>query len=157
MITAQDIFRWLQPLKKKIMLLVGRCILTAINNSEGTQKIQIKGLKNETVTDIERFQEYGFETYPKKDSEALILFINGNRDSGIVACVHDRNYRPKDLSEGDVCVYDYRGLRITIDSTGITLKTDDATTWKPNILDVDPFTGLPHGGPTAGIVKLKGA
>jgi len=149
--------RILLPITRKIMLMIGKCILMAVDNSGKVMKLQLSGLKNETITDIERYQEYGFESYPKKDCEVLAAFIDGNRDNGIVICVNDRRYRPTDLNEGDVCVYDYRGLRITIDNTGITIKTGDASTWKPNILAVDPFTGLPHGGPTAGIVKLKGA
>jgi len=51
----------------------------------------------------------------------------------------------------------YKNYKITIDDTGITLNSTDAIAWKPNILPNDPFTGLPHGGPTAGIVKLRGA
>lgn len=51
----------------------------------------------------------------------------------------------------------YKGFKITIDDTGITLNSTDALPWQPNILFTDPFTGLPHGGPTAGIVKLRGA
>jgi len=51
----------------------------------------------------------------------------------------------------------YKNYKITIDSTGITLNSNDASFWKPNILPVDPFTGLPHGGVNAGIVKLRGA
>lgn len=51
----------------------------------------------------------------------------------------------------------YGTSKITIDDTGITLNTGDAAIWRPSILPNDPFTGLPHGGPTAGIVKLRGA
>lgn len=51
----------------------------------------------------------------------------------------------------------WKGYKITIDDTGITLNSTDALPWKPNILPQDPFTGLPHGGPTAGIIKLRGA
>jgi phage gp45-like len=39
------------------------------------------------------------------EAEAVIGFINGNRDLGIVLCVHDRSKRPTDLSSGDVCMY----------------------------------------------------
>lgn len=49
------------------------------------------------------------------------------------------------------------GLEISISATGISLITGDAATWKPNVLAVDPFTGLPHGGVVAGIIKLTGA
>lgn len=50
----------------------------------------------------------------------------------------------------------FKGFKITIDDTGITLNSTDAFVWKPNILPNDPFTGLPHGGAGAGIIKLKG-
>lgn len=47
-------------------------------------------------------------------------------------------------------------FKIIIDDTGIVMSTGDASTWKPNILAIDPFSGLPHGGPGAGISLLKG-
>lgn len=105
-----DIKRLLEPIKRKIYLIIGRAILTAIDNSEGTQKIQVTGMKDEVGTGIERFQNYGFESYPKPGSaEAVIGYINGNRDQGIALVVHDRGYRPKDLIEGETMMYHLDG------------------------------------------------
>lgn len=117
-----DFKRLIAPISKKIFLLLGRGILKAINNSEGTQKIQVVVLDGEIITDVERFQEYGFETYPLSDSEIFGAFLNANRGHGIVLCVHDRRYRPTDLSEGDVRQYDYRGNKITCKNTGIEIE-----------------------------------
>ncbi len=100
-----DFKRLIRPITNKIFLLLGRAVLMAINNSEDTQKIQVIALADETISDIERFQEYGFETYPIPGAEAFIGFLNGNRDHGIILCVHDGRYRPKDLSEGESVVY----------------------------------------------------
>ncbi len=102
-----DLKRLLRPIQNKIFLLLGRAILTAINNSEGTQKIQIVALQGETITDAERMQEYGLETYPLTEAEATMIFLNGNRDHGLAICIHDRRYRPKDLVEGEVALYTY--------------------------------------------------
>lgn len=45
---------------------------------------------------------------------------------------------------------------ITLESNAeIKLKTGDAAGWLPNCVAACPF-GFPHGGPTGGIVKLKG-
>lgn len=151
-----DIKKLLEPLRNKIMLMIGRCILTAVTNSGKTQKVSVTGLNGETISDVERMEEYGFTTYPKKDCEITVVFLGGNRDRGLAICAHDRTYRPKTLSEGDVCLYDYRGTQILISSAGITLKTDDASLWCPNIMTVCPFSGAIHGGVGAGIVKLKG-
>lgn len=105
MITINDFKRLIAPIKKKIFLSLGRAVLTFVNNTEDTQKIQVIALSNETITDIERFQEYGFETYPFVDAEVFVAFLNGNRDHGIVLCTHDRRYRPTDLVEGEVINY----------------------------------------------------
>jgi len=101
----EDFKRLVKPLANKIFLLLGRAILKAVKNDQGTQKIQVVALDGETITNMERFQEYGFETFPKTDSEVAALFLNGNRDQGIAICVHDRRYRPKDLVEGETCFY----------------------------------------------------
>ncbi len=147
----------INKLKNKIYLLIGRAILKAVNNKGNIQKLKVTGLYNETISDVDRIQEYGLETYPKAGTaEVVILFPNGNRDGGVVIKVGDKTYRPSGQSEGDVYLYDYRGTEIKIDSAGITLKSGDASGWKPNVLTTDPFSGVTHGGIPAGIIKLKG-
>lgn len=109
----RDITRLLKPIKNKIFLMIGRGILEAVNNSEGTQKIQVTGVDGETITDIERLQNYGFASHPKPSStsEAVIVFINGNRDQGIALAVQDRALIPS-LIEGEVCLFHLNGKGI---------------------------------------------
>ena len=121
-LTLEDFKRLIRPIQNKIFLTLGRALLALVNNAEGTQKLQITALEDETITDVERFQEYGFETYPLVGAEIFSGFLNGNRDLGIILCVHDRRYRPKDLAEGDVRHYDYRGNKITCQSSGIEVE-----------------------------------
>ena len=104
-LTLPDFQRLMRPLRNKIFLLLGRAILALVNNAGGTQKLQITALENEIITDVERFQEYGVETYPHDGAEVFAGFLNGNRDLGIILCVHDRRYRPTDLVEGEICLY----------------------------------------------------
>ena len=148
----------INKLKNKIYLLIGRAILKAVNNTGNIQKLKMVGLYNENMSDVDRVQDYGIETYPKvtKNTEVIIIFPNGNRDAGIALKVGDRTYRPSGMAVGDVYLYDYRGTEIKIDSVGITLKSGDASGWKPNVLTTDPFSGVTHGGIPAGIIKLKG-
>ncbi|MHA2017788.1 MAG: phage baseplate assembly protein V [Promethearchaeota archaeon] len=112
MITFNDLKRLLMPIKRRLFLLAGRAILAVVNNDEGTQKIQITGLNKETITDVERFQEYGFETFPFPDAEVFTIFLNGNRDHGISLCVHDRRYRPDSLVEGELMIYTDENLEV---------------------------------------------
>jgi hypothetical protein len=52
---------------------------------------------------------------------------------------------------------DVKGVNVTVEaSTLLTLKTGDASALMPNVMPVCPL-GPVHGGPLAGILKLKGA
>lgn len=181
--------RLLHSITNKIFLLLGRGIVKAMTSNTGTQGVQVVALSGETISDIERAEEYGFTAVPEVDSEATIGFLNGNRDQGIVLCIGDRRYRPTGLASGEVMVYDKNGSSVHLkadgsivvtaakdmtvtaagaalyksatgnvveDATGVTLKTGDAAIWAPCILPQCLFSGAPHGGATAGIVKLKG-
>ena len=85
--------------------MIGRGILLAVNNGGKFQRLQFEVLKDDIMTDVTRLQEYGFETKPLAGAEILALFVNGNRDQGVVVCVADKRYRPNYLGDGDVCIY----------------------------------------------------
>lgn len=56
-----------------------------------------------------------------------------------------------------ITITDMSGNSVQLGPMGVTIKTGDAALWKPNILPVCCFTGAPHGGAGAGVVKMKGA
>jgi phage baseplate assembly protein V len=131
MITISDFKRLIKPITNKIFLIIGRGIVTAINNSDAAQKAQLVLLAGETLDKMERFQEYGLETFPPTGCEALVNFINGNRGSGIISCIHSRESRPTDLVEGEVALYTKVDLtnthRIHLKANG-DIQTDAADT-----------------------------
>lgn len=107
----------------RIFRLIGRGKVARVSVSKKVQQIQIDGLKGETVTDIERMQEYGLETYPKTASETTILYINGNRDQGLVICVQDRRNKPT-LQEGEVQLYNAFSCMLYLKKDG-TIRFED--------------------------------
>lgn len=113
--------RLLQPIKNKILLLIGRAILTAMDNTKKTQKIQIKCLKGETLSDIERLEDFGFTSNPPVDgnTECLVLFLNGNRDFGIAIKAHNRELRPKTLAPGESAMYNSAGDLVHLTAAGL--------------------------------------
>ena len=117
--------RLLYPIRSKILLMIGRAVLQEVYNTDGTMKIKVKGLKGETNNNIDRLEDYGFTHYPPIDdvTENLVLYIGGDRNLGIAIKAHNKNYRPKDLKEGEVCVYDKNNVRIWI-------KTDKSINFK---------------------------
>lgn len=102
------------PLTKRIKLVVGRCVLDSIKDTTGLQNVKIVLMADEVLDKIERVQEYGFTSYPLSGAEGVAVFTGGNRDNGVVIATDDRRYRPKDLAEGDTCIYNAYGTRIVL-------------------------------------------
>jgi phage baseplate assembly protein V len=97
--------RMLAPLQQRIMLMLGRALLTVVNDDAGLQRVQVALLSKETRDDVERFQQYGFTSHPHAGAEAAVVFLGGNRDHPIVLAIDDRRYRVQGLAAGEVAIY----------------------------------------------------
>lgn len=112
--------------------MVGKAILNAVDDSNGTQLLKLTILKDETIEDLEKMHDFGFTSHPPPDetTESLVIFPNANRDMGIVIASHNRDLRPTDLEEGASCLYgmDSAGSntnRITINPTDNEIKIEN--------------------------------
>lgn len=109
----------LNPIKRRVMLTVGRAILSAAaDDSKKMQSLQISLLSDETKDDVERFQNYGFTSVPFEGAEACTVFVGGDRDHGIVIAVDDRRYRLKGLEAGEVAMYTDQDDKIVLKRDG---------------------------------------
>lgn len=104
------------------MLMIGRCVLTAIDDSTKAQTVQAKILHDEVRDDVERFQQFGFTSVPDPSAgtiEGVVVFVGGNRAHPIVIATEDRTNRPKNLSAGESALYTAGGgLRVYCRSDG---------------------------------------
>lgn len=98
-----------ENLRGKVQLMVGRAILSAINDSGAIQTAQAQLLADEVQDDAERIQQYGFSSVPLSGAEGVLVFVGGNRDHGLVIATDDRRYRKKGLQPGEVCLYTDEG------------------------------------------------
>lgn len=91
-----------------------RGILNRVNANGGIQSAQISGLADETIQDIEHFQQFGFTSNPPAGTEAIILPLGGNSTHGIVIATENASYRVKSLASGEVAIYCQSGASITL-------------------------------------------
>jgi len=147
MATLERIQRLFDPLVRRVALLAGRGIVRLVKDSTLLQELQLSILAGETAADVERFQEYGFTSVPKRpnpdgQAEAVVLHLGGGRDHAVVVAVDDRRYRLKALAEGEVALYDDLGTKVHLKRGGelqlsaVTAKID-APTVDINGADVD--------------------
>lgn len=110
--------RFIDPLKRRVQMMVARAVVNLVYDGLKLQEVQLGVMKNETREGVERFQEYGFTSHPLAGAEAVVLFVGGNRDHGLVIAVDDRRYRLKPLEAGEVAIYTDEGDYIKLGRGG---------------------------------------
>lgn len=108
-------------MRAKVNLMVGRAILAAVSDAGPIQTAQAQLLDDEVHDDIERIQQYGFTSVPQAGAEAVIAFVGGNRDHGLIIAVDDRRYRLVGLAAGEVALYDDQGQKVHLTRAGIVI------------------------------------
>ena len=97
--------RLIGPLRRRVLLMVGRAVLRVVDDSLKLQAVQVEGLPGEVLDGIERWQQYGFTSVPHPGAEAIIAALGGQRQHSVVLAVEDRRYRVMGLEQGEVCIY----------------------------------------------------
>lgn len=97
---------------------------TALVDSGGTtQRVQVEGLADETLQELELVQHFGFTANPPAGADAVILPLGGKSSHGVIIATEHGSYRIKGLAGGEVAVYDQSGSSITL-KQGRLIKID---------------------------------
>ena len=97
--------RLIGPLRRRVLLMVGRAVVRVVDDSLKLQAVQVEALQGEVLDGIERWQEYGFSSVPHPGAEAIVAALGGQRQHSVVLAVEDRRYRVTGLEQGEVCIY----------------------------------------------------
>ncbi len=90
--------------------------ITLVVSGEPIQRVQLGGLADETLQDLEHLQEYGFASNPPAGSEAVVIPLGGATSHGVIVCTQHGQYRIKNLSPGETAIFNHEGAKIVIKS-----------------------------------------
>ncbi|OOF86703.1 baseplate assembly protein [Rodentibacter ratti] len=91
-----------------------RGVLNLVKSADNIQKVQVSGLADETLQDVELMQHFGFTSVPPANTQAVILPMGGQTSHGIVIATENGAFRVKSLQGGEVAVYDESGSSIVL-------------------------------------------
>jgi phage baseplate assembly protein V len=137
-------------LHRRVMNMVARGVIESSNDNSGIQRQDLSLLYEEGKDAVERFQNYGFSSHPKRGSEAITVFFGGGRDHGIILACDDRTFRIRGLGEGEVAIYSDEG-------DTIILKRNNVMEVTTKTLNVKAETVVNLQSPSVTIAGVDGA
>jgi phage baseplate assembly protein V len=132
--------RLLAPVFRRLDMMISRGVLRATSDENGVQTMQLGLLEDEVADGVERIQSYGVSAVPPNGGDALVTFISGNRDHGMVLAVNDRASRPREQKPGEVTLYNDKKASIKLDEDGNVVITVDQDGGKLTIKVNDEIT-----------------
>lgn len=88
--------------------------ITLVVSSEPVQRVQLSGLADETLQDLEHLQEFGFTSSPPEGTEAVVIPLGGNTSHGMIVATEHGSFRVKNLKPGETAIYSNEGAKIVI-------------------------------------------
>lgn len=94
--------------------LAFRGVINLVNSGEGIQKVQVSGLADETIADVEFMQQFGLTSVPPKGTQVVVIPVGGATTHSVVVATENGSFRVKNLKGGEVAVYDESGSSIVL-------------------------------------------
>lgn len=133
----QQLERWFNPWKRRILLMIGKAVITAVKDTNNLQVIQVQLMGKEIKGDIERLAEYGFKSVPLADSEAIAAAVGGDRSNLVIIATDSSAHRPKNWQPGEAGIYNDQGLLMRLRKNGkLGFKTASFDTNFENFIDL---------------------
>lgn len=113
----------IEQLGRKLWMLIGRGRISAPPDDSGAvQTVQVRLGEDETRDSTRRLAEYGFASSPPVGSDAVVLFIGGDRGRGVVVATNHQASRLRGLQPGEAAIFDDQGQSIWIKRSGIVIE-----------------------------------
>nr|DAS68712.1 MAG TPA: baseplate assembly protein V [Caudoviricetes sp.] len=91
-----------------------RGVINLVNSSDNIQKVQVSGLADETIADVEFMQQFGLTSVPPTGTQVVVIPVGGMTTHSVVVATENGSFRVKNLKGGEVAVYDQSGSSIVL-------------------------------------------
>lgn len=91
-----------------------RGVLNLVKSGSDIQQVQVSGLADETIQDLELMQHFGFTSVPPAGTQAVVIPLGGKTTHGIIVATENGSFRVKGLKNGETAIYDSSGSTIIL-------------------------------------------
>ena len=121
---------------------IARVIVKAVNPSGKTQFFKVEdeapnGDEEPDLVELESIQHFGFASNPALGSEAIAVNVGADPGHSVVIASQHKDYQPRNLAEGEVCLYTKDGIKVHCKADGITYVGDSPEDFASNATKTD--------------------
>lgn len=110
-----EFLQLLEPVKNRVRNMVARALIAAATDEEGGIRLEVDLGSGEFRDDLEQVQQYGMSSRPKPGAQAVVLFLGGSRDSGVVVATKGMGPQMSiSLAPGEVALHTEEGDSIVL-------------------------------------------
>ncbi|PXX49366.1 phage baseplate assembly protein V [Aquitalea magnusonii] len=110
-----------ERLMNRVWMLVGRGKIGPVNDAGAIQVVQVQLGASEVRDNTRRAAEYGFTSNPPSGTDAVLVFVGGDRSNGVIVATNHQPSRLKGLLPGEVAIFDNQGQSIYLTRGGIVV------------------------------------
>lgn len=136
----------MQGMLRRLRTLLRLGVLVLSDSAPVVQLVQVK-IGDEILTDVEHLEPYGYTSRPQVGAEALLAALKGSPAHTAVLMLGGRQFRLKNLAEGEVAMYDDLGnvVHFMRDKIRVEAVTHlEATAPTTEIISAVTITGTLH-------------
>jgi phage baseplate assembly protein V len=111
----------IQRIIQRVQHVIGRGRVTTGNDAGNVQLLQVKLGADEIRDNTPRLAEFGFTSMPPAGSDAVVVFIGGDRSNGAIIATGHQASRLKGLKPGEVAIFDDQGQSVFLTRAGIAV------------------------------------
>lgn len=104
---------------QRIQMMIAKALVKSVDDTGDIQLVKIAAQDGVVQDKVERIQNFGFTSRPPADSEAIALYLQGNRDHGVVIACDSGASRITGIESGDSVMYSAHGDKIHMKKRGI--------------------------------------
>lgn len=109
----------------RLQAIVARARMLLFDDSGPVQLVQVRIIGDEVKDQVPRMADYGFVSVPPAGSDAVLVFLSGERSSGIIIATNHQTFRMRNLADGEVAIHDDKGRFVLLAADGITVQGKD--------------------------------
>jgi phage gp45-like len=105
-------------LYRRVQMMLAPVKITATDDTGPVHRAQVRAMAPEQIDNVSVLQLYGLASHAMVGSDAMALFVSGDRSNAVIVATNNQQYRLRNLNSGEVALYDNGGNVVKLANGG---------------------------------------